>query len=101
MTRLYLFLISVLLPVYLSAQSITTNPALPIDSKPVTITFDSSKESRLGYFTSDLYAHTGVILEGSSSWQHVIGTWGNNSVQPKLTNKGGRNLRTNHYSGYY
>jgi glycosidase len=89
MTRLYLFLISVLLPVYLSAQSITTNPALPIDSKPVTITFDSSKESRLGYFTSDLYAHTGVILEGSSSWQHVIGTWGNNSVQPKLTNKGG------------
>ncbi|MDP2336028.1 MAG: alpha-amylase family glycosyl hydrolase [Bacteroidota bacterium] len=67
---------------------VTTNPALPNANKAVTITFDSSKESRLGLFTSDLYAHTGVIVDGKTSWQHVIGSWGNNTVQPKLTNKG-------------
>lgn len=68
---------------------ITTNPALPVASKKVTITFDSSKDSKLGLFTGDLYAHTGVIIEGKTDWAHVIGTWNNNSVQPKLTNKGG------------
>jgi hypothetical protein len=72
----------------LSAQSITTNPSLPVASKMVIITFDSSKESRLGNFTGDLYAHTGVIIEGNTSWQHVIGTWCNNAIQPKLNNKG-------------
>ena len=72
----------------LSFAQLTTVPALPIDSKAVTITFDSSKDSRLGYFTSDLYAHTGVYVAGNSNWQHVIGSWGNNTSQPKLTNKG-------------
>lgn len=72
----------------LSFAQLTTDPAVPIDTKPVTITFDSSKESRLGYFTGDLYAHTGVIIAGNSAWQHVIGNWGDNSVQPKLTNLG-------------
>ncbi|HET6556250.1 MAG TPA: alpha-amylase family glycosyl hydrolase [Prolixibacteraceae bacterium] len=67
---------------------LTTNPALPINSKAVTITFDSSKDSRLGLFTSDLYAHTGVFISGNPNWQHVIGSWGNNTLQPKLTNKG-------------
>jgi len=72
----------------LSFAQLTTIPALPIDSKAVTITFDSSKDSRLGYFSSDLYAHTGVYVAGNSNWQHVIGSWGNNTTQPKLTNKG-------------
>jgi glycosidase len=72
----------------LSFAQITTNPALPIETSAVTITFDSSKETRLGFFTSDLYAHTGVIVEGNTQWQHVIGSWGNNTLQPKLTNKG-------------
>jgi len=72
----------------LSFAQLTTVPALPVDSKAVTITFDSSKDSRLGYFTSDLYVHTGVYVAGTSNWQHVIGSWGNNTTQPKLTNKG-------------
>jgi hypothetical protein len=67
---------------------ITTLPELPVASQKVTITFDSSKESRLGSFTGDLYAHAGVIIEGNNSWQHVIGNWANNETQPKLTNKG-------------
>ena len=71
-----------------SFAQLTTNPVHPTVSKAVTITFDSSKEPRLGYFTSDLYAHTGLSIEGIGDWQHVIGTWGNNIQQPKLTNKG-------------
>jgi len=67
---------------------ITTNPGLPINSKAVTIIFDSSKDSRLGKYTGDLYAHTGVSIEGKGDWQHVIESWGNNTTQPKLTNKG-------------
>jgi glycosidase len=73
---------------HVSFAQVSTNPALPINNKPVTITFDSSKDTRLGYFTSDLYAHTGVYLSGGSDWKHVIGSWGDNTKQPKLTNKG-------------
>jgi len=67
---------------------ITTDPELPVASKPVTITFNSDEESQLGYFTEDLYAHTGVTIEGKGRWQYVIESWGNNETQPKLTNKG-------------
>lgn len=87
MTRYSLFIIFFLLSRFVFAQ-ITTDPALPIDNKAVIITFDSSKDSRLGFFTSDLYAHTGVIIYGNTDWQHVIGSWGNNTTQPKLTNLG-------------
>jgi len=67
---------------------ITTNPSLPVQNQAVTITFDSSKESRLGLFTGDLYAHTGVYINGNTNWLYVIGTWGINASQTKLTNKG-------------
>jgi len=87
MIRICLIILTVILPIHIFAQ-VTTSPALPIETKAVTITFDSSKETRLGFYTSDLYAHTGVIVEGNTQWQHVIGSWGNNTLQPKLTNKG-------------
>jgi 1,4-alpha-glucan branching enzyme len=83
-----LFLVIILLEFLNLSAQITTEPALPVASQKVTITFDSSKESRLGYFTGDLYVHTGVIVQGNSAWQHVLGSWGNNATQPKLTNKG-------------
>jgi len=83
-----LLFVWLLLVFYFGNAQITTEPVLPVASQKVTITFDSSKDSRLGYFTGDLYAHTGVIIEGETDWQHVIGSWGNNSNQPKLTNKG-------------
>ena len=71
-----------------TSGQLTSNPDPLVTNQKVTITFDSSKESRLGFYTGDLYAHTGVIIEGTASWQHVIGNWNNNSNQPKLTNKG-------------
>lgn len=74
----------------LSGQ-IASTPELPVASQKVTITFDSSKESRLGYYTGELYAHTGLITKESANagdWKYVIESWGNNATQPKLTNKG-------------
>jgi len=38
----------------------------------------------LSSYTGVIYAHIGVTLNGSA-WQHVIGNWGNNSIQPSLT----------------
>jgi len=87
MVRSGLFLIFLFLSLNLIAQ-LSTNPTNPVDAKTVTITFDSSKESRLGYFTGDLYAHTGVSIASLGDWKHVIGNWGDNTKQPKLTNKG-------------
>ncbi len=84
-----LFVTLALLAGQLLTAQIATNPELPVATKPVTITFDSSLELRLGIFTGELYAHTGVIVEGKSDWQHVIGDWANNNNQPKLTHKGG------------
>ncbi len=59
------FLFAFIILQFFVAAQITTTPALPVATQKVTITFDSSKESRLGYFTGDLYAHTGVIIEGN------------------------------------
>jgi glycosidase len=90
MFRYFSLLFVCLISINLSAQ-ITTDPQLPVASKAVTITFNSAEESNLGYFTGDLYAHTGLITGQSTSsedWKYVIESWGNNTTQPKLTNKG-------------
>lgn len=64
---------------------ITTDPAVPTTGALIKIIYDSSKDAGdLHNFTGDLYAHTGVTLLGIP-WQKVIGTWANNSTQPKLT----------------
>lgn len=63
---------------------ITTDPAVPTNGKVIKIWYDSGKDAGdLHNYTGDLYVHTGLILEGSTQWQKVIGTWGNNSTQPK------------------
>jgi hypothetical protein len=84
MRRYYLFLLLIGLNL-LAMSQITTEPAFPIASQQVKITFDSKLDSKLGTFSQDLYAHTGVGIEGVANWQHVIGNWGQNDVQPKLS----------------
>ena len=40
-------------------------------------------------YTGTVYAHTGVYTsKNSSTWQYVIGTWGNNGTQPSLQRLG-------------
>lgn len=78
------------LTISIVAQPLTVTPALPTDADAVTIVFDATKASRtdLVNYTGDVYAHTGVRVEGNTNWQYVIGTWGNNTTQPKLTRTG-------------
>ncbi len=75
---------------YSYSQIITTFPVLPTDAEQVTITFDASQASNqsLLNYTGDVYAHTGVKVEGITTWQYVKGTWGTNTTQPKLTRTG-------------
>ncbi|AHW59615.1 Por secretion system C-terminal sorting domain-containing protein [Draconibacterium orientale] len=86
--KLHFVCLFILLFIGAQAQIITTNPALPVASQPVTITFNSAESTGLGYYTGDLYAHTGVTIEGKGQWQNVIESWGNNSTQPQLTYTG-------------
>ncbi len=82
----YFIILFVTLFINLNSQ-ITTNPEFPVATNSVTLTFDATG-SDLESYTGDLYAHTGVSVEGIGDWQHVIGSWGNNSTQPQLTSLG-------------
>jgi 1,4-alpha-glucan branching enzyme len=83
---LLLSLISLASYVYTSAQLIETDPAVPVTGQLIKVYYNTDKEpGALKNFTGDLYTHTGVIIEGKTSWMHVIGTWGDNIAQPKLT----------------
>ena len=73
----------------LSFAQITTIPALPNDGKAVTITFDASQGTAgLKDFTGDVYAHTGVITDKSTSpsdWKYALANWTTNLPKAKLT----------------
>ncbi|MDF1550921.1 MAG: Por secretion system protein, partial [Bacteroidales bacterium] len=86
MKKILLLFYCLTLLVSLKAQ-VTTNPAIPTANTAATVIFDASGTALAGY-TGDVYAHTGVTVEGVGRWQHVIGSWGNNTTQPKLTNVG-------------
>ncbi len=70
------------LPPLLFSQ-VTTSPAVPTVNDEITITLTTTGTDLAGY-TGDIYAHTGLTVDGDQ-WQNVIGTWGNNLTQPKLT----------------
>ncbi len=63
-----------------SSPVIWTVPAFPTKLDDVTVYFDASQgNAALSGFTGDVYAHTGVITNlstSSSDWKHVIGNWG-------------------------
>jgi hypothetical protein len=79
-------LVSILLKTAFS-QIVTTNPQYPTADQSVIITFNAASTALAGY-TGDVYAHTGVNLTNGVNWQHVIGSWGVNASQPKLTKTG-------------
>lgn len=70
----------------LTFSQVTTSPALPTANDEVTIIFDATGTALEGY-TGDIYAHTGVTVNGDR-WQYVIESWGDNTTQPKLTRDG-------------
>jgi len=72
-----------------STGLITTDPEIPTDANPVTITFDATQGSGgLSGYTGDVYAHTGVITNLSADgtdWKYVITRWGENTEETLLT----------------
>ncbi|WP_372644791.1 alpha-amylase family glycosyl hydrolase [Ancylomarina sp.] len=74
------------------SQVVTTVPAFPTENSEVTITFDASQGNQgLKDFTGDVYAHTGVITDKSTSgsdWKYVISDWAVNVDKIKLTSLG-------------
>ncbi|MBE0424753.1 MAG: alpha-amylase, partial [Lutibacter sp.] len=74
-------------------SQVTTVPTIPTANSEITVTFNAVGSELDGY-SGDVYAHTGVITSNSTDntdWKYVIGSWGNNTTQPKLT-KIGTNL---------
>ena len=67
-------------------QIVTTDPEYPTQGASCIVYFDATGTDLEGY-NGDVYIHTGVSIDGSQ-WQYVIGSWGNNSTQPQLTNIG-------------
>jgi len=80
------------LAMHLNAQVATTIPEFPIISDSVVVIFNAQEgDGGLAGFTGAVYAHTGVITNQSANshdWKHVIGSWGDNNVQPQLTSLG-------------
>ena len=62
---------------------ITTTPGAPIAADEIVVTLTTTG-TNLENYSGDIYAHTGITI-GINPWQNVIGSWGNNTTQPKLT----------------
>ncbi len=92
MKHSYLFgllqLLLLLPAIGLNAQVVTTSPTIvQRTSSPIVITFHADQGNKgLSGMTSRaaIYAHTGVIVSGSSDWQYAS-TWLDNSEKYKLT----------------
>jgi hypothetical protein len=85
-----LLLLSLLCLSYiLSAQVVTTSPAIPTADDLITLYFHADEGTGgLADYTGDIYAHIGVITEKStdgSDWKYVKAEWSENNDACKLT----------------
>ena len=63
-------------------EGFNINPSAPDADKDLTILFKAAKSSPLYGYTGDVYAHTGVVAEGT--WMHVPAEWGQNTPKCKM-----------------
>ena len=61
----------------------TTIPSPALAEGPVELRFNKAG-TPLASYTGTIYAHIGLTVDGAQ-WQNVIGSWGNNSLQPAMT----------------
>lgn len=88
------------------AQVVTWSPAFPVDNDSVTIIFNAAQgNGALNNATGDIYAHTGVITNlstSSSDWKHVKTAWGTNTPDTKMQALGGNLYKLRyHIRNYY
>jgi 1,4-alpha-glucan branching enzyme len=77
----------------LQAQVVTSIPAYATVNDSVVILFNAAEGNKgmMGYSGTDVYAHTGVITDQSTSpsdWKHVIAAWNVNLPKAKLEKVG-------------
>ncbi len=86
-----IFLFALMINV-LQAQVVVTEPEYPTEVDSIVVIFNAQEgDGGLAGYTGDVYAHTGVITNYSTDthdWRYVIGTWGDDATQPKLTRIG-------------
>lgn len=70
----------------ISYAQTTTTPSPAIATGPVTINFNKTGTG-LAAYSGTIYAHIGLTVDGVR-WRNVIGSWGNNTTQPSLTQNG-------------
>lgn len=73
----------------MKGQVITCNPAFPLASDEVVVTFNADQgNAGLKDYIGDIYAHTGVITDKSatsSEWKYVVAAWETNTSKAKMT----------------
>lgn len=72
----------------LNAQIISIDPIFPLQSDSVIIIYDATQGNGALIGQSQIYAHTGVITNLSTSpsdWKYVQGTWGTADNKVKMT----------------
>ncbi|MDZ7741374.1 MAG: alpha-amylase family glycosyl hydrolase [Bacteroidota bacterium] len=84
-----ILLVSIFSIIQLQAQLITTVPQFPVEDESVEVIFNATLgNGGLAGYEGDVYAHTGVITDESSSssdWRYVKSDWGQNTPETKLT----------------
>lgn len=74
---------------HLTSQVVTSDPFFATDNQAAVIYFDATRgNAGLEGYTGDVYAHTGVITDKSTSgtdWKYVKTDWGENTPETKLT----------------
>ncbi|MEA1875998.1 MAG: alpha-amylase family glycosyl hydrolase [Bacteroidota bacterium] len=92
MKNIFLFTCFVLGSVALSGQVITADPLFPTEADSVRIVFNADAGNRgLAGYTGDIWAHTGVLTDKSSTpgdWKYVIANWSENTDKAKLSSLG-------------
>lgn len=97
MKKLLTLVLLSILPLWIQAQVITTNPTFPIADASVDIIFDASSTALNNYTGDDVYAHTGVITDkstSSSDWKYTS-DWLENTPQYKLNSLGNNKWKLN------
>ncbi|MGD9900381.1 MAG: hypothetical protein AB7T22_14750, partial [Calditrichaceae bacterium] len=106
--RKILYILTLLLTVSpLFGEIITSTPAYPMVTDSIVVIYNAA-EGNLGLkdYTGDVYAHTGLITEFSTSpsnWLYVKTDWGENTPETKMTPLGNNlwKLTIGHIDEYY
>jgi len=86
MKTLFVLLIAFVSSNTVLSQTVYTDPLLPLADEFVIVYFNATGTPLEGY-TGDVYAHTGVTVDGDQ-WQYVLSDWDINIDKAKLTNNG-------------